>query len=76
MPQQNKMKWDTPGKVLEVDASGKLSAGTNPVKDGGIAITELGNSFMLPGFEDAAIAGIPITANLAVYLIKRLYCLK
>ena len=73
MPQQNKMKWDTPGKVLEVDASGKLSPGTNPVKDGGIAITELGNSFMLPGFEDAAIAGIPINANLAVYLIKRLY---
>jgi hypothetical protein len=69
---KNTIQWETPGKLLDVDSSGKLSPLPNPIKDGKVEITEAGNSFYFNEFQDAPIAGIPIDANLAIYLIKRL----
>jgi len=67
------IQWETPGKVLQVDSSGKVSPGVNPIKDELVKITEVGNSFALPDFENAPTAGIPVDANLGIYLIKRLF---
>ncbi len=73
MPQQTTIKWSTPGKKLNLDANGKLPDEKEPVKEGTVDITETGNSFYLPDMEQPAIAGIPIDANLAVYLVKCLF---
>ncbi len=67
-------KWNTPGKILDANTSGQLPVPpADPIIDGTVPVTETGTSFSFPSASNPTKAGVPVDANLGVYLIKKLF---